>query len=246
MRSIRLVLFWIIWKFVSFQISAEIHSDMIYNDDDDAEFMWSYASLLRLPSWNCVLFIGCCYLWAGLDISSKNLRGELQSTICGLSSLVSLELQDNFLQGSVPEMMIFNCTKLQHLDLSSNNLSGSLVPPPKRHNISGPRPGEQRGFFLLKYLNLSLNVFQGPISSEIGKLSELEVLDMVASGVDGSIPDEIGILDKLTNLSLSWNNFDPGMRFLFFPVSEVWMFKAQFQCRWVGTTGTRWDSFSQQ
>ncbi len=145
----------------------------------------------------------------------------MQSTICGLSSLVSLELQDNFLQGSVPEMMIFNCTKLQHLDLSSNNLSGSVVPPLKRHNISGPGPGEQRGFFLLKYLNLSLNAFQGPISSEIGKLSELEVLDMVASGVDGSIPDEIGNLDKLTNLSLSWNNFDPGMRFLFFPVSEV-------------------------
>jgi hypothetical protein len=31
------------WKFVRFQISAGIHSDMIYNDDDgdddDAEFM---------------------------------------------------------------------------------------------------------------------------------------------------------------------------------------------------------------
>jgi hypothetical protein len=36
------------------------------------------------------------------------------------------------------------------------------------------------------------------------------------------------------------------MRFLLFPVSEVWLFKAQFQCRWVGTTGTRCDSFSQQ
>ena len=55
-------------------------------------------------------------------------------------------------------------------------------------------------------LILTNNSLLGTIPSEIGNLSNIQVLDLAQNGLTGTIPKELGNLKELTNLSLSLNS----------------------------------------
>jgi len=115
---------------------------------------------------------------------------------CGTASVVTKN-QDTVLDLSnqhivtVPET-IFNQTNLEELNLSQNQLFGSL-------------PAEIRHLQKLKVLNMSGNSMTG-LPAEIGQLQSLEFLDLSNNQLTG-LPYELGNLKKLKTLNISGNPY---------------------------------------
>ncbi|KAH7690679.1 Leucine-rich repeat protein [Dioscorea alata] len=91
-----------------------------------------------------------------------------------------------------------NLTKLQVLDLSSNNVHS--VVPPWLFKLSS-----------LESLDLSVNAFKGLVPSAIGNLTSLRVLNLANNRVlEGGVPLSLGNLCMLTSLDLSGNKYMHG------------------------------------
>ncbi|XP_059629269.1 receptor-like protein EIX1 [Cornus florida] len=80
------------------------------------------------------------------------------------------------------------------IDLSSNNLSGSI-------------PDEFSSLHALQYLNLSHNQITGKIPKNIGGMAMLESFDLSRNHLSGEIPQSMCNLTFLSYLNLSYNNF---------------------------------------
>ncbi len=87
---------------------------------------------------------------------------------------------------------VFTQTDLLTLDLSNNNLTGSLQ-------------AEVRHLTQLRTLNLSYNQFTG-VPAEVGQLKDLEYLDLSHNQLTG-LPYELGNLSNLKQLVLTGNNY---------------------------------------
>jgi len=87
---------------------------------------------------------------------------------------------------------VFNGRTTEVLNLSNNNLEGSLQ-------------AEVRNFSNLRVLNLSNNNFTG-VPAEVGQLSRLEVLDLSNNPITG-LPNEIGNLRNLKILDLRGTDY---------------------------------------
>lgn len=87
---------------------------------------------------------------------------------------------------------VFNKTDIQKLDVSNNNLGGSLQ-------------AEVRQLQDLKVLNLSNNHFAG-VPAEIGQLKNLEELNLSNNQITG-LPYELGNLSNLKVLDLRGNDY---------------------------------------
>lgn len=87
---------------------------------------------------------------------------------------------------------VFSRTNLEGLDVSHNNLDGSLQ-------------AEVRHLSKLKVLDLSHNKFSG-VPAEIGQLKDLEVLDLSYNLITG-LPHELANLKNLRFLDLSGNKY---------------------------------------
>ena len=109
-----------------------------------------------------------------------------------LSELTSLDLSSNQLSGSIPSelgMLI----QLTRLFLFDNQLSGSI-------------PSELSMLTELRDLYLSINQLSGSIPSELGNLIQLTRLSLAGNQLSGSIPSELGNLIQLTDLILFYNH----------------------------------------
>jgi len=92
---------------------------------------------------------------------------------------------------SVPEY-VFSQKKTEELNLSNNNLRGSLQ-------------AEIRHLENLRVLNLSKNNFTG-VPAEVGQLSQLEILNLSGNPITG-LPYELGNLKNLKVLDLRNTNY---------------------------------------
>ncbi|XP_075664563.1 receptor-like protein EIX2 [Castanea sativa] len=86
-----------------------------------------------------------------------------------------------------------NLKLVRLIDLSSNNLSGSI-------------PTEISDLFELRFLNLSRNHLMGKIPEKIGSMKELESVDLSRNHLSGEIPPSMSNLSFLSLLDLSYNN----------------------------------------
>nr|KYP37606.1 putative LRR receptor-like serine/threonine-protein kinase At3g47570 family [Cajanus cajan] len=127
-----------------------------------------------------------------LDLSGLGLSGHLSPYIGNLSSLQTLQLQNNQLTGVIPDQ-IGNLLSLRVLNLSSNMFEGKL-PSNISHLID------------LQLLDLSSNRILSMIPDDISSLKKLEVLKLGRNSLYGAIPASLGNISSLKNISFGTNS----------------------------------------
>ncbi|KAH0684834.1 hypothetical protein KY289_022586 [Solanum tuberosum] len=140
-----------------------------------------------------------------IDLSDNDFHGEHNSNWGKCENLTDLRVAKNNISGSIPPE-IGNVRGLLGLDLSSNHLIGpipkefgtliSLVKlSVQNNNISG----------ITDKLNLSNNKFGQNIPKDIGRMTQLNLLDLSYNLLVGVIPPQLANLKVLVRLNLSHN-----------------------------------------
>ncbi|KAM0937965.1 putative protein kinase RLK-Pelle-LRR-XI-1 family [Dioscorea sansibarensis] len=132
-----------------------------------------------------------------IDLTDFGISGRFPSEFCRVSSLETLKLRWNYINGTVSSSDLAPCHRLRMLDLSSNSLGG-------------PLPEFEPEFTFLVELDLSQNNFSGPIPPSFGRFPALRVLNLYSNLLSGTIPGSIAGLTELTELRLALNPFDRG------------------------------------
>lgn len=154
-----------------------------------------------------------------LDLGGNFLTGPLPPEICPSVNNYVLEqllLSNNGLSGVVPAALS-NCTGLVIIDLSFNQLQGSIPSELSSlrnlerlslwyNGLTGEIPAEIGNLSRLKNLNLNNNLLSGSIPSQLSQCTDLEWLNLNSNKLTGSIPPELGLLQKLTLLELGNNS----------------------------------------
>ncbi|XP_060971445.1 MDIS1-interacting receptor like kinase 2-like [Cannabis sativa] len=131
-------------------------------------------------------------------------------------NLVRLQLVGHGLIDNIPSDQISTLHKLTYLDLSFNEINGSI---PEgiwslkkletlnlgRNKIVSSIPCSLVHLTNLVSLSLDSNLISGSIPVEIGYLKSLEQLNLSDNKLRGSIPSNIGLLTNLKSLSLGSN-----------------------------------------
>nr|GME05593.1 leucine-rich repeat receptor-like tyrosine-protein kinase PXC3 [Ipomoea batatas] len=125
-----------------------------------------------------------------LNMSWNSLTGIIPDSISTLHTLTNLDLRENGLNGSIPNS-IGNLNNLLELQLGNNQLSGFIPEMPMQLQIA---------------LNLSHNLFTGPIPTTLARLTALEVLDLSNNTFSGQIPESMTRMSGLTHLILANNH----------------------------------------
>ncbi|XP_059644776.1 receptor like protein 22-like [Cornus florida] len=128
------------------------------------------------------------------NISNNQLTGEIPPLICNVTSLYALDLSCNNLSGSIPQCLGSFSDSLSLLNLQSNNLSG---PIPQIYN-----DGSQ-----LVMLELSQNQLQGPVPRSLANCTLLQLLNLGDNQINDTFPFWLGNLSELQVLILRFNRF---------------------------------------
>jgi Leucine-rich repeat (LRR) protein len=143
----------------------------------------------------------------------------LPSSFSQLLALEKLTLSYNLLQGQIDGSVIASMQALTHLEIESNYLSGSLpvqvgqLPNltylyARRNNFDMNlddimAPGNLQSMFALW---LDSNTIKGPLPTTIGLLTDLTSLSITSSTLKGRLPTEMAQLTELRRLWLYDNN----------------------------------------
>ncbi|XP_057441398.1 leucine-rich repeat receptor-like serine/threonine-protein kinase BAM3 [Lotus japonicus] len=170
-------------------------------------------NITSLETWDMSNYMSLCITWHGiqcgqknnmsvvsLDISNLNLSGTLSpAAITGLRSLRFLNISNNMFSGNMMSWEFFKLKELEVLDAYNNEFNCSL-------------PLGLCVVKKLKHLNLGGNYFHGEIPPSYGNMVQLNYLSLAGNDLRGFIPSELGNLTNLTHLSLGYyNQFDGGI-----------------------------------
>ncbi|XP_057470100.1 receptor protein-tyrosine kinase CEPR2-like isoform X2 [Actinidia eriantha] len=127
-----------------------------------------------------------------ISLDNKSLSGVLSPSISLLQSLTSLVLPSNLISGKIP-VELGNCTNLKVLNLTGNQMSGSL---PDLSSLTN-----------LEILDLSENFFVGGFPTWVASLNGLISLGLGQNDYEeGEIPESLGNLKNLTWIFLGGSN----------------------------------------
>ncbi|KAG4393286.1 hypothetical protein GLYMA_03G055300v4 [Glycine max] len=137
-----------------------------------------------------------------VSLSNNTLHGNIPYSLCNASYLQVLDLSINNISGTIPSclMMMMNGT-LEALNLKNNNLSG---PIPNTVPVSCG----------LWNLNLRGNQLDGSIPKSLAYCSKLEVLDLGSNQITGGFPCFLKEISTLRVLVLRNNKFQGSLKCL--------------------------------
>ena len=154
-----------------------------------------------------------------LDLGGMGCTGDLPDSISGLEECTFLCLNWNLIRGCLPTRF-GNLSKLVHLDLSGNALSGtldtdsfvqltSLVTLNLSFNrFEGTIPDAFQRYQQLTVLNLSGNCLTGELPLSLSCLVELQELKLYCNQLTGVIPNTMSALQNLVKVNLSQNRYN--------------------------------------
>ena len=157
------------------------------------------------------------YTVTGINLSTRNLTGELPSTLYNLQNLRVLNLPYNNINGTIPSSYGM-LQQLQHLGLTSNELTGT-IPLELKNLTSFMHLGLDDNFITgtiplifynqtsMRSILLSHNQLTGTIPQIIGTLTNLVYLYLNHNYFHGEIPENLGNLTKLAYFDLDSNQF---------------------------------------
>ncbi|XP_044502186.1 receptor-like protein 6 [Mangifera indica] len=153
-----------------------------------------------------------------LHLNNVNMSTVSTTSLVNLSSsLISLNLRNNQMQGKFPNE-IFLFPFLQRFILSANehitgNLPGFNKSSPLKEldlfncNFQGSLPSSLGNLTEITFMDLSWNGFTSQVPTSLSKLVQLTWLSLAHNNFFGKFPDVLGNLSKLETLHLSVNNF---------------------------------------
>ncbi|KAL5574771.1 hypothetical protein UlMin_016470 [Ulmus minor] len=179
-KSAALVLFYFLWSLpiATFSQSSNVSESNIHCLKSIKDSIDPYHYLSWNFSQNTSGFI--C-LFTGVECWNPD-ENEVLSI-----QLSHMELKGNFPQG------IEYCTNIGRLDLSNNELTGTIP-----SDIGMLMPS-------LTSLRLSFNKFSGEIPKSLAKIPHLNVLELDNNQLTGHLPEELGLLLDLTTFSVADN-----------------------------------------
>ncbi|KAL0441692.1 UNVERIFIED_CONTAM: putative LRR receptor-like serine/threonine-protein kinase [Sesamum radiatum] len=163
------------------------------------------------------------YFLQTINFHQNKFTGPMPKNLDRLPDLLFLAIWSSNIQDDISFISsLTNCTKLGHLDISDNFLTGSLPHSVAnlssqlsymsigRNMIHGTIPSGIGNLIGLSSLSLVFNLFSGPIPSSIGGLTKLEEINLSANrnNISGTIPPSLGNCSKLLVLDLSDNNLN--------------------------------------
>ncbi|KAF2312272.1 hypothetical protein GH714_029651 [Hevea brasiliensis] len=137
-----------------------------------------------------------------LDFAMNKLHGQLPASIGNMSTLTNFDLFVNNVEGGIPSFIGKLCN-LQTFDLSGNNLTGSLPDVLEETNCLPNSPLPG-----LMYLRLTSNHLVGNLPDWLGQLENLAELSLDNNLLQGQIPASLGNLKNLANLGLAGNQLN--------------------------------------
>eukprot|EP00253_Pinus_taeda_P024964 PITA_24964 len=152
-----------------------------------------------------------------VDLSQNAFSGEIHHVFASLQQLRRLNLCCNKFSGNIPDSDIGNCSNLELLDLSYNQLSGLMSSKvASLHNLqfyinvshnalTGRVPAELGGMHMVQAIDLSANNFSGSIPGQLVNCAELDYLNLSHNSLEGTIPTSIDQVAGLQDLDLSFN-----------------------------------------
>ncbi|KAJ8567389.1 hypothetical protein K7X08_019597 [Anisodus acutangulus] len=126
------------------------------------------------------------------DASENNLTGKIPDSLARLP-LVSLNLNDNKLEGEILESLALN-PNLSQFKLFNNRFSGTL---PQNFGLNSD----------LDEFDVSGNKLEGPLPPNLCSKKKLSVLNLFDNKFNGSIPESYGECNSLTYVRLYNNQF---------------------------------------
>ena len=136
-------------------------------------------------------------------LQSWNFNNKKEGFICNFigvecwhpdeNKVLNLRLSDMSLTGLFPNG-IRNCTSLTGLDLSANNLSGTIP-----QNIATLLP-------FVTSLDLSSNQFSGVIPLSLANCTYINIIKLDQNQLSGQIPPQLALLPRLRTFTVSNNS----------------------------------------
>ncbi|TYI85393.1 hypothetical protein E1A91_D05G438900v1, partial [Gossypium mustelinum] len=132
-------------------------------------------------------------------ISNNSFNGEVSSLICNVTSLLILDLSHNNLSGTIPQCFGNLNNSLEFLNLKKNKFYGT-IPPTFAEGCQ------------LSNFNLNGNLLEGPLTPSILNCRGLEVLDLGNNKINDTFPHWLGSLPYLQVLVLKSNHMHGSLR----------------------------------
>eukprot|EP00253_Pinus_taeda_P030460 PITA_30460 len=123
-----------------------------------------------------------------ISMGLNNLRGQIPSFFSNFTNLGLLDITLNQLTGHIPAELCSKNTRLTALYLGRNQLSGTI--PASLFNCTN-----------LQLVDINDNQLCGMVPMELGKLTQLQILDLGANQLVSGSSTSIPILTVLTNCS---------------------------------------------
>lgn len=160
----------------------------------------------------------------GLWLDDNMLSGDISSMFDNMTLLRALYLEDNIFHGRVDDNFLKNNTILLHVDLSNNEMTGTLpahfldsilmpfleLVDLNNNRLTGVLPDDIAYNSVMNFLSLYSNSIRGDDPLSWFNLDGLFHLDLSSNLLQGTIPDQIGNLTALSYLFLANNSFTPG------------------------------------